>query len=365
MPNENYLTVRGKRFHYIWLRDHCLCPECRDPSCFQKVIDLSDRTSPPVPKSVELGDEQLIVTWNETPPHRSIFPIYWLLSYAYDPEPDPQPQSETRLWDKVWFDVHPPKWHDFSTWAQQSWMIQILELGFTLLKNMSVEQFEPFVSAIGPIIPIIESELILTVKAIPNPDDLAGSCYALTPHTDLSYMHTQPVVQFLHCLENEATGGESILVDGFRVARDFQKNHPEYFGILSRTPVQFRNFFPQPLAHYFAHTTPILKLDGEGKVTEIYLSHKNFDVNLPFHLIESFYEAYSAFFNYLKNPAYQYCFRLQPGDCLLMQNFRVLHGRKAFDPTSGARHLQGAYLPWEYFVSRWDFPRVKPLYMGK
>ncbi len=95
---------------------------------------------------------------------------------------------------------------------------------------MSVEQFEPFVSAIGPIIPIIESELILTVKAIPNPDDLAGSCYALTPHTDLSYMHTQPVVQFLHCLENEATGGESILVDGFRVARDFQKNHPEYFG---------------------------------------------------------------------------------------------------------------------------------------
>ncbi|NEO29403.1 MAG: hypothetical protein F6K36_02905 [Symploca sp. SIO3C6] len=66
-----------------------------------------------------------------------------------------------------------------------------------------------------------------------------------------------------------------------------------------------------------------------------------------------------ALFCYLNNPTYQYCFRLEAGDCLLVQNFRVLHGRKAFNPNSGSRHLEVAFVEWNDFTGRHDFYRVK------
>jgi len=57
----------------------------------------------------------------------------------------------------------------------------------------------------------------------------------------------------------------------------------------------------------------------------------------------------------LKNPDYQYRYYLQPGDCLLVQNFRVLHGRTGFDPYSGQRHIEVGYIDWDYFVARKKF----------
>ncbi|NEO16202.1 MAG: hypothetical protein F6K59_28780 [Moorea sp. SIO3F7] len=51
----------------------------------------------------------------------------------------------------------------------------------------------------------------------------------------------------------------------------------------------------------------------------------------------------------MKSPDYQYCSRLKAGDCLVAQNFRVLHGRTAYDTNYGIRHLEGAFLDWDYF----------------
>lgn len=208
-------------------------------------------------------------------------------------------------------------------------------------------------------------KLFVSVKATPGGNDLGLSNNALSPHTDQSYMqHTHPMVLLLYSIENNASGGESILVDGFLVADDFRQNHPEYFQILSQTPVEFRQFNPEK-KYYFSHTTSILKLDEQNNVESVYFSHKNFVPKLPFEQMESFYQAYSTFQSYLNNPNYQYCFLLQPGDCLLVKNFRVLHGRKAFELNSGSRHLKGAFIPWDYFVGRQDFDRVKHLYLGE
>ena len=45
--------------------------------------------------------------------------------------------------------------------------------------------------------------------------------------------------------------------------------------------------------------------------------------------------------------------RLKPGDMWAFDNRRVLHARRAFDPSSGARHLQGAYVDRDEISSRW------------
>ena len=36
-----------------------------------------------------------------------------------------------------------------------------------------------------------------------------------------------------------------------------------------------------------------------------------------------------------------------PGDLLMMDNYRLLHGRTAFDPNEGNRFLQGCYIDYD------------------
>jgi len=370
--SDRFLTVGGKRFHYIWLRDNCLSPKCHHASSFQKIYDISDRTEPPKPKSAYIQDEKLIVDWDEDPPHRSIYPLSWLWSHAYDLEPESDrflpklespPRDEKILWNRADLEANPPQFPDASS-PLVSWIDQLDALGFVILRNLAYEDLDAFVNAIGPIYELARYGRYCTVKAVPDGQDLSLSYDgdALSPHTDLTFTPGPRIVQLLYCVENQAVGGESVLVDGYRVARDFREHHPSYFKILSETPVQFRQFYQQ--WHYFvSQTTPIIKLDVAGEVSDLYFSHKNFGLNIPFEQMEAFYEAYTAFAGYLKNPAYQYWFRMEPGDCQIVQNFRVLHGRKAFDPSSGPRHLEIAYMEWMYYAGLRDFERVKPVYM--
>ena len=44
------------------------------------------------------------------------------------------------------------------------------------------------------------------------------------------------------------------------------------------------------------------------------------------------------------DPAFEIRFRLNAGDMVLFDNSRILHGRTAFNPNEGLRHLQGCYI---------------------
>ena len=362
ITKENFLTIQGKRFHYIWLRQHCLCPDCRHPTSFQGLFDLSDYSSPPEPLSVEEKDEAIEITWKEEPPHQSIFPISWLLNHAYDPLPQ-KPEEQEILWDRAWLETHPPKKYDIYSSSQHVWMSQLFALGFTVLKNINADNLDSFISSIGPIHQT-EYGRFTELKAIPNSTDLGQSPtgHRLRLHTDRCHVHEPRLVQVLYCVDNNASGGESLLVDGFRIAKDFHQNHPDYFQILTKTPLQFQDFDPMR-GYFFSRKTPILELDWEGKVAGIYFSRKTCNWNLAFDELEAFYEAYSAFCRYLKDSIYEYRFRLEPGDCLLAQNFRIIHGRTAYDPLSGSRHLRWATLAWDYISARQNFEMVKHLYL--
>ena len=39
--------------------------------------------------------------------------------------------------------------------------------------------------------------------------------------------------------------------------------------------------------------------------------------------------------------------KLQPGDVMMFDNHRLLHGRTAYDSNEGMRHLQGCYLEFD------------------
>ena len=44
---------------------------------------------------------------------------------------------------------------------------------------------------------------------------------------------------------------------------------------------------------------------------------------------------------------YRIEFKLQPKDLLMMDNYRLLHGRTEFDANEGSRFLQGCYLDFD------------------
>ena len=364
---QRFVTVGGKRFHYIWLRDNCLCPQCRHPTSFQKLYDMSDRTSPPEPLSVEEQDGELRITWNEDPAHLSKFPVSWLLSHAYDNRDDyikvEQEIEDSRkeiLWDKTWIEEHLSLLSEVLTFDSNLWLERIYTLGFAVLRNIDFNDLESTLSSIGPIYKS-DHGLFSTIKAQAKSNDLGLTGHALSLHTDYPYWHTPNLLSCLYCAKNEALGGESVMVDGFRVATDFRQEHPHLFNILSQTPIQFQQFYTQ-WQYYYCRTQPILELDKFGKLARINFAHSHsYNWKLPFDQMEQFYAAYTTFFQYLKNPVYQYCFRLKPRELLLMNNARILHGRQAFE---GNRHMEVACISWDFLNARERFHQNKHLYIG-
>ncbi|MCP4294706.1 MAG: hypothetical protein GY786_03785, partial [Proteobacteria bacterium] len=53
-----------------------------------------------------------------------------------------------------------------------------------------------------------------------QPNDLAYTSIELESHTDNPYRKPVPSIQFLFCIENSCEGGDSTVVDGFKVASD-------------------------------------------------------------------------------------------------------------------------------------------------
>src|SRR5699024_7137213 len=61
---------------------------------------------------------------------------------------------------------------------------------------------------------------LFNVRSKPDPDSNAYTSIALPPHVDLPTREYQPGLQLLHCLENNASGGQAVMMDGFAVAKD-------------------------------------------------------------------------------------------------------------------------------------------------
>ena len=67
---------------------------------------------------------------------------------------------------------------------------------------------------------------VFDVRADPRPTDLAYTSVELLAHTDQPYRQPTPGIQLLHCLRNEAPGGDSTLVDGLAAAMALEATDP-------------------------------------------------------------------------------------------------------------------------------------------
>lgn len=185
----------------------------------------------------------------------------------------------------------------------------------------------------------------------------ADSAYTpkhLRPHTDATYSHDAPGLQILLCLEYRAEGGDSILVDGLEIGRRLAAERPTDYATLGRIAVPGQ--YIGDGAHLVAER-PVFRHDRDGRILQV--SFNNYD-RAPFRLSEAemaaFYQAITAFDRLANTPDMQWQRGLRPGDLLIFDNWRLLHGRTAF---VGSRRMAGCYLNREDFESRLRLLREK------
>jgi gamma-butyrobetaine dioxygenase len=196
-------------------------------------------------------------------------------------------------------------------------------------------------------------------------------------------------LQLLHCIENSATGGESTLLDGFKAASDLAQADPASFALLASTPVTFTwqgregvflsatkrtitlepgdGVAAQPPAAdaatgdaAAAAALPPAAGGGGDRLSAIYYDNRN--VSLSFAYLRSgpggggadkaLLRAYRTLAHHFNTPRNKLAFKMVPGDVLVFNNKRCLHGRESFDPRTGGRLLEGCYMDGDMVLSR-------------
>jgi gamma-butyrobetaine dioxygenase len=144
----------------------------------------------------------------------------------------------------------------------------------------------------------------------------------------------------LHCLRAADDGGQTSLTDGFAAARELRATSRETFAVMAGTPVPFG--YTDDSTELRA-SQPLIQLSPRGRVRGIRFNNRSArPLRLPYAEVTAFYAAYRRWAELLARPERQLNLRLAPGDCLIFDNTRILHGRTAFGGTGG-RHLQGCY----------------------
>lgn len=337
------------QFPLLWLRDHCACAQCRHPLTRERLfLPLEGVDTPPSASLIEGG---LQLEWADG--HVSLFDAVWLHQRRLD-ETAHIPASAVPM-RQPWRDDFAPqrvKHADFLQGeGERTWLEALLRDGLVLLEEgpLADEEVSRLAGRIGPM-RATNFGARFDVRSKPNPNNAAYTSIELALHTDLPNWRQPPDIQLLYCLQNEAEGGESTFADGFAVAEVLRRESPEHFRILSETPIDFRF---QDEEHDIGVRAPIIQLDADGNPLEIRFNNWIRDtLRLPLDEIEAWYGAYRHFWQLLHDPRHQLEFALAPGQMIAFDNRRVLHGRRAFDPSTGKRHLQGTYLDLDLLESR-------------
>lgn len=184
--------------------------------------------------------------------------------------------------------------------------------------------------------------LYFEVYSRPVSNDLAYRPVALGPHTDNPYREPVPGIQLLHCLVNETTGGLSTLADSLAVGAELAAEDRDAYERLAATPVRFR-FLDED--EELTERRTIIRRDVDGEMTGLHYSPRlDFLPLLAPAELAAFQRARRRLGELLVEPRFEIRFPLRAGELMMFDNSRVLHGRTAFDPQEGRRHLQGCYI---------------------
>jgi gamma-butyrobetaine dioxygenase len=346
-------------FNYLWLRDNC--PTAHDKDSRHRMFNILNVSENIKAKDFKINDEgKLVIQWNEDD-HTSYYDPKWLRENCYTLKSKQKYISPYKLWNSsLQNDIGSISVEHDEIISSEQGLIKWLEIlhykGIAIVKNTPIEKESAF-----PVLNRISHTRETFFKTpfevinVPKPNNSAYSAHALQNHMDLPWFETPPGYQFLHCLINSAEGGDSSAVDGFAVADYLRNNEKEIFETLVNISLKFRDkdYTQESIRSFHA---PAISLTKDSDYNDIRFSVATMDA-LDCHpdMMEKVYKAHHRFGNLLHDDKFQIKFRLNPGDIFSFNNRRVLHGRTAFDPNSGHRHLQGYYIDRDEILGRLNY----------
>ena len=344
--NKVFFENEGKKkeIHPFWLRERVDGESFVDKTTKQRLFDPTELQNNIQINSLNLSNEYLEITFNDGVNTKlAIKNILKEFTIASEVKHIKKIEWDSSLKDFKNFEF---KENFFEKEEMYKALINFYEYGFVIFKKVPTKNnfIVNFANSIGSIRRTNFGEFF-NVKSKPNPNDLAYTSLPLAPHTDNPYRNPVPCIQMLHCIENEVSGGFSTLVDGYTVTEKLKKDFQDYYKILTKVKVRFQ-FIDQSVV--LEDWAEMIRLDDAGNFKQVRFSPRlDFVPLMDKEKLELYYSARKKISELYNSDQYRIEFKLSPGDLLMMDNHRLLHGRTIYDANEGNRFLQGCYIDYD------------------
>ncbi len=339
----NWDSGESNEYPYIWLRDNDTAE--LHPSTLERIFDLTTVAIDIVPDDVRSTDTELIIRWPDRTDDSSYMNA-WL--YRHRPgvcRPDPAKIAQ-KLWNRQNLQSI-PRFSAEKCIGSRSILSRALlsakETGLIIFDGLGDNPIsgESFADLIG-FKRQTNFGVMFEVESKRDPNNLAYTAAALPLHIDLTNQEHVPGYQFLHCVNNSAVGGDSVFADGYQICADLQQQQPAMFERLKEIDIPCR-FHDRECD--IRQRRPVISQDKNGEFTQLVFNAHLADVpDMPSTQLFAFYEAYQALMALARQEQYSVRYQLQPGEMVMFDNRRVMHGRSEFDPATGDRLLRGYYI---------------------
>ncbi len=343
----------------MWLRDNCQSAGSVHPDTKQRLVDTFGISADIAARAIVVEEQGAVlkVEWAEGG-HVSRFDAGFLAAQRFNPDVLPIRQ---RTWnrDEIALRVPSVPHAEFMATdaAVKAFLEHVASDGFCFVEG--VPGTPEATKAVAARIAYTRETIFggyWDFTANLEHKDTAYTSLAIGPHTDGTYSLDAPGYQMFHCLAAECTGGENVLIDGFRIAEILRREAPDDYRLLTEVAVPGQYIDEGRGIHLMARR-PLFRLDDSGRLVQ--LSYNNYDrapFSLPAERKRAFYRALAKFNALCRDESLQHRRRLLPGSVLLFDNWRVLHARDAY---TGYRRLAGVYLNKEDVDSRLRFLRAR------
>ncbi len=347
--NENKVYFNNgslkKEIHPFWLRERVGGKEFLDKGTQQRLFDPTSLDNEICINKAKINENFLEIDFNDGV--SSKIEIDKIAQEFSNEDTVIKPITKIK-WDSTLKDIKNFRYQDnfFESKEMHDLLVSFYEYGFVVIKDIPTEDnfIVKFANSIGSVRRTNFGEYF-DVKSKPNPNDLAYTSLALAPHTDNPYRNPVPCIQLLHCIVSEVSGGLSTLVDGYTVTEDLKNENPDFYKILSEVKVKFK-FIDKDVV--LEDWSELIKLNDDESLKQIRFSPRlDFVPILEKEKLDLYYRARKKLSEMYNSDKYKIEFKLEEKDLMMMDNYRLLHGRTAYKTSEGNRFLQGCYIDYD------------------
>ncbi|WVW79060.1 trimethyllysine dioxygenase [Kwoniella bestiolae CBS 10118] len=359
---------RETTFDNYFLFDHCRCPRCFHQQTKQRLKTMSEIPTDIHPTSVEVDKTGVHLTWSTSDLHKSSFPLEFLRRSAYDPPlASYRDEKESRiLWNSQIAQSPPTVRYDeimstekdgqTSGRAILKLLNRVHDFGFCFIHDVPAtgEQTKEVIEKVAPIRNTHYGGFWQFTADLSH-GDLAYSNEGLPAHTDTTYFTDPAGLQIFHLLSHPSppgTGGTTLLVDGFYTASLLSTLYPTSYSLLSRLRVPAHASGTEGTMLRPPISQPSLRHDEKGQLVQVRWNNEDRGVlgqGWTPDEIKGWYQAARRYDELNRSEDAEYWVQLHPGTVLVIDNWRVMHGRSAF---TGSRTMCGAYVGADDWLSR-------------